>query len=177
MKKRRITIIGILVFLFLIGFCLTQISQTRLVMNSLGHLIFMPDDLHDSIIFEKFDYTKQSFSKEFAFNPKYYDNYAVSLAINNKEYSGKTDFTGVLKIEIFDGDNKIMEKTTRGNTAKILNLIDDKYWQTVITTYSIPLGSYRSENLKLSAIVIEPSRTLREVADDLYMKVAVSSIP
>lgn len=176
-NKKNILLYVILTMLLIVGFLATQSSKSRLIISNLSHRIFQPDDLFQPIIFEKFDFSKVDTTSTFVFNPKYYDTYSLSLVVKDSEYDGSIDFNGVLKIEVYADDEKILDKYARGTVAKLLGLQDGGYRQSDILTFNIPFRNFKRRDLKLRVNIEDPSTQLEGVSEKLYLKVAVSSIP
>lgn len=169
MIKKRYVIVIILVVLAVF---ISQNNYMVLLFNNLSHRISQPKDLFEPIIVKKFDFTKKGHTDTLDFNPKYYDIYAISLIVRDSDYSKSIDYAGVVKLEVFDGNQKLFEELKRGANATILG-----QHQIDILTFEVPVKSFNKGNLKIRLEVIESADTFKVVADSLYLQVSVSSIP
>ncbi len=146
------------------------------------HLVTLPQDLFEPIVLERFRFDEDGYSKKYELHPKYRGFYTIQIC--NFDGFKSSDFDsgnsryglkGKFKIELFKGEEKVVEKIVTNWTTASLKNNNLKMFETLsIYEFPIPIKGFNIKDMILRFSVIEPSPILKNHGNDIKLQVKVS---
>ena len=181
--KRRTTTIIICILAIFVSLMIFMLSPKGLGAVRILHLVFMPSNLFEPIISDDFKFYKDNFSSEYMLKPKYRDFYEILIssktgfkASDFSNSNDRYDLKGEFRIELFSGDEKIIDETVnRWSSATFMGNDLKTYTDLSIFEFPVQINGLKIEDTKLKISVVEPSQLLGKYKNDLQLQVRVSA--
>jgi hypothetical protein len=145
------------------------------------HLIIVPKDLHNYLVYDGFLFYNKGHTKTYSLDTKYNDYYELGIVFEEKNmpsgYATKQNysFNGKLKVDFFSNNSLVLSKTVSTYNSVIYTKGDMNYLEKVsLLRFGVPIMGKYMKDISVKISVLEPDPVLQAYADSAKIYISIS---